>query len=152
MKITLSKNQWEFIGKKTGWIKEAGALHKNPSQNPFVTYETKETPMGTFRRKIDPTNTQQKFRNIYPRPKINEVEQLKGIIKNLVKELGWGDVEITKDKEGNLVCNIGGQGGKSCDKLTEIMTRKTRELPVEKPYSDLAVTKNPKTGELEISK
>jgi len=34
MKIKLSKNQWQFIGKKTGWIKEADK--KSPTEHGFM--------------------------------------------------------------------------------------------------------------------
>ena len=43
MKITLSKTQWELIGKKTGWIKTAqtkGDVSDNIYKNQGITYDT----------------------------------------------------------------------------------------------------------------
>jgi len=36
MKIKLSKSQWNFIGEKTGWIKEAKKKAKSPMEHGFI--------------------------------------------------------------------------------------------------------------------
>jgi len=39
MKITLSKAQWELIGKQTGWIKTAQVLQESPTIRPKLPLE-----------------------------------------------------------------------------------------------------------------
>jgi hypothetical protein len=36
MKIKLSKSQWDYIGKKAGWIKEAKKKEKSPMEHGFI--------------------------------------------------------------------------------------------------------------------
>ena len=47
MKITLSKSQWELIGKKTGWIKKAFIYKVDTINNQEVNVDTKDEKYST---------------------------------------------------------------------------------------------------------
>jgi hypothetical protein len=57
MKITLSKSQWQEIGKKTGWIKTAELISKKaqgrPDKNYEETHTTTERKYNTYFYHID---------------------------------------------------------------------------------------------------
>ena len=66
MKITLSKRQWEFIGKKTGWTKEAQG---NPNQ-----------PLEELKRiATDPNSTAEELQSVIASP--NATPEIISIVK-----------------------------------------------------------------------
>jgi hypothetical protein len=61
MKIKISKNQWEQIGKKTGWIKESGLdgmkwVKDNPKGKEYLPKcdcKEKDCPICRKKKKLD---------------------------------------------------------------------------------------------------
>jgi hypothetical protein len=81
MKIKLSKSQWEEMGKKANWIKEAqGRMNRGLEETESTTGPAVKEPRGTFILKIDIENA------VFRGDPSVEIARLLGVAKDRVEK------------------------------------------------------------------
>ena len=121
MKITLSKKQWQLIGKKAGWTKQAQIARTAPT-NSLTEQQIKEKQNQVDRR-IKKIN----HKVVYSWRSVDGIIWKKRIAMNIDRAMVEIDIDVNANN-GNIVASVGPNqecDRNSCEKLLEFINNFT---------------------------